>query len=40
MYNYPTMGKYWYKLLSMGVINYLDILQDKINDMFHGFEFF
>ena len=32
-------GKYYYKNLPMGVANSLDISQQKINDLFHGFEF-
>ena len=32
-------GKYWYKCLTMGVANYQDIFQHKMNDLFHGFEF-
>ena len=31
--------KYRYKRLTMGVINSLDIFQDKMNEMFNGFEF-
>ena len=30
---------YRYKRLPMGVANYPDILQQKMNDLFHGFEF-
>ena len=29
--------KYRYKRLTMGVINSLDIFQEKMNKMFHGF---
>ena len=32
-------GNYRYKLLPIGVSNPPDIFQDKINEMFHGFEF-
>ena len=32
--------KYCYKCLTMGVANYRDILQQKMNDLFHGSEFF
>ena len=32
-------GKYCYKRLSMGVANLPDIFQQKMNDLFHGFEF-
>ena len=32
-------GKYRYKRLPMGVANSPDIFQQKINDLFHGFEF-
>ena len=32
-------GKYQYKRLTMGVANLPDIFQQKINDLFHGFEF-
>ena len=32
-------GKCWYKRLTMGVDNYRDIFQQKMNDLFHGFEF-
>ena len=31
--------KYSYKSLPMGVANSPDILQQKMNDLFHGFEF-
>ena len=31
-------GKYCYKCLQMGIANYPDILQQKMNDSFHGFE--
>ena len=40
MYYYPNMGKYCFKRLPMEVSNYPDILQDKINEMFHRFDFF
>ena len=32
-------GKYWYKRLPMVVANYPGIFQQKMNDLFHGFEF-
>ena len=32
-------GKYRYKHLPMGVSNSPEIFQDKINQMFYGFEF-
>ena len=32
-------GKYRYKRLTMGVANSPDIFQQKMNDLFHGFEF-
>ena len=32
-------GKYRYKFLPMGVTNSPDIFQQKMNDLFHGFEF-
>ena len=32
-------GKYRYKRLPMGVANSPDIFQQKMNDLFHGFEF-
>ena len=32
-------GKYRYKCLPMGVTNSPDIFQQKMNDLFHGFEF-
>ena len=32
-------GKYRYKRLPMGVSNSPDIFQQKMNDLFHGFEF-
>ena len=31
-------GKYWYKRLTIGVSNSLDIFQEKMNEMFRGFE--
>ena len=34
-----TWGKYWYKLLPMRVANSTDIFQQKMNGLFHGFEF-
>ena len=32
-------GKYRYKRLPMGLANSPDIFQQKMNDLFHGFEF-
>ena len=32
-------GKYWFKLLPMGVSNSLENFQQKMNCLFHGFEF-
>ena len=32
-------GEYRYKRLTMGVANSPDIFQQKMNDLFHGFEF-
>ena len=32
-------GKYCYKRLTMGVANSPAIFQQKMNDLFHGFEF-
>ena len=32
-------GKYWYNRLPMGVANSPDNIQQKMNDLFHGFEF-
>ena len=32
-------GKYLYKRLPMGVVSSPDILQQKMNDLFRGFEF-
>ena len=32
-------GRYQYKRLPMGVRNSLDIFQEKMNEMFRGFEF-
>ena len=39
MYDYSPMGKYKYKRLPMGVGNSKEIFQNKMNDLFHGFEF-
>ena len=33
------MEKYQYKRVPVGVANFLDIFQQIINDLFHGFEF-
>ena len=32
-------GKYWYKYLPMGVANSPESFQQKMNDLFHRFEF-
>ena len=34
-----TWGKYQYKRLPMGTSNSPDIFQEKMNEMFHGFQF-
>ena len=34
-----TWAKYRYKHLPTGVANFPDIFQQKMNDLFHGFEF-
>ena len=39
MYDYSSVGKYWYKHLPMGVANSPDIFQQEMNYLFHGFEF-
>ena len=39
MYNYSYMGKYQYKRLPMGVANSPETFQQKMYDLFHGFEF-
>ena len=39
MYDYSTVGKYFYKSLPKGVANSQEILQQKINDLFHVFNF-
>ena len=39
MYNHYPLGKYFYKNLPMVIANYPDIFQQKVNDLFHGFEF-
>ena len=33
------MVKYYYKRLPMGVANSPEMFQQKMNDLFHGFEF-
>ena len=33
------LGKYHYKCIPMGISNSLDIFQQKMNGLFHGFEF-
>ena len=35
----PLWGKYCYKRLPMGVANSPENFQQKMNDLFHGFEF-
>ena len=37
MYNYAPVGKYCYKLLSMGTSNPPEIFQEKMRKMFQGF---
>ena len=39
MYDYPPTVKYYYKYLPMRVSNSPDIYQQKMNDIFQGFEF-
>ena len=39
MYEYSSVGTYWYKRLPMGVANSPDIFHQKMNDLFHGFYF-
>ena len=39
MYNNSPAGNYFYKRLPMGVANYPDIFQQKMNDLFHEFEY-
>ena len=39
MYDYSSMGKYRYKRLPMGVANSQEMFQQKINNIYHGFEF-
>ena len=39
MYNHSTGVKNCYKRLPTGAANSLDILQQKMNDLFHRFEF-
>ena len=34
-----THGKYPYKLLPMGVSNFLEFFQEEMNEIFRGFEF-
>ena len=34
-----TWGNYWYKFLPMGVCNFPEFFQEKMNKMFRGFEF-
>ena len=38
MCNYPTLCKLPAQIPTMGVINSLDIFQEKMNSTFHGFE--
>ena len=39
MYDYSHMGKYRNKCIRMGFANSPDIFEQKMNDLFHGFEF-
>ena len=39
MYDNSPVEKYRYKHLTMRVANSPDIFQQKMNDLFHGFEF-
>ena len=39
MFDHSPVGKFCYKFLPMGVANYPDIFQQKINYLFHGLEF-
>ena len=39
MYDHSTMGKKCYKSLPMGVANYTNIFQQKMNDLFHQLNF-
>ena len=38
MYHFLPLGKYQYKRLPMGVANWPDIFQYKMNNLFHIFE--
>ena len=39
MDDHSNWGKYRYKRLPMGIDNYSDMLQQKMNDLFNGFQF-
>ena len=39
MYDNSTVGKYRYKHLPIGAANLLENFQQKMNDLFYGFEF-
>ena len=39
MYGQYAFRQYCYKRLPMGVANSIDIFQQKMDDLFHGFEF-
>ena len=39
MYDYSSVGGYCHNRLSMIVANSSDNFQQKMNDLFHGFEF-
>ena len=39
MYNHSLVGVYHHKCLPLGVANYPDIFQQKMNDLFHGLKF-
>ena len=39
MYDHSPVGNYYYKRLTMVFSNYLDIFQQKMKYLFHGFEF-
>ena len=39
MYDFSSMGKYWYKFPPMKVNNVSDNTQEKINEIFFGFDF-
>ena len=39
MYDHYHLGKYNYKHLPMGIAHSPDIFQQKMKDLFHGFDF-